>query len=137
MTIEPSILDKLRRIFANYPEIAAVYLFGSRATATARPDSDYDLAVVSKRGRQARGRRMDILADLARTGLSDVDLSFLDRDNAVLQYEAVRLNQLVFCCPEFDSASFYSRVIRKYFDFLPYLNTQRLALKERLLHGTA
>jgi predicted nucleotidyltransferase len=137
MVLEPAILIKLQGVFGRYSEIAAVYLFGSRATGTARPDSDYDLAVVSNRGRQARGRKLDILADLARNGFDDIDLTFLDHDNMVLQHEAVRLNQLVFRRPEFDHGSFYSRVVRMYFDILPHLAIQRQALKERILHGAA
>ena len=120
-----------------YPEILAVYLFGSRATTTARPDSDYDLAVVSDRKRPARCRKMDILTDLAKAGFDNVDLSFLDHDNMVLSHEAVRMNRIVFCRPEFDCSAFYSQVIRMYFDFLPYLSIQRAAFKERLIHGAA
>lgn len=137
MTIEIAELAELQGVFGEYPEVLAVYLFGSRATGNARKDSDYDLAVVSARGESARGRRMDILSNLVKAGFSNVDLSFLDHDNIVLQHEAVRMNQLVFSRPEFDRGSFYSRVMRMYFDFLPYLNVQRQAMKERLLHGTA
>ena len=137
MTLEPNILTRLQGVFGTYPEVAAVYLFGSRATGTARPDSDYDLAVVSMPGQQAEARRLDILSDLARNGFENIDLTFLDRDNPVLQHEAVRLNQIVFRRPEFDHGSFYSRVVRMYFDILPYLTIQRQALKGRLLHGAA
>ena len=137
MNLPDPILARMRDVFEKYPEILAVYLFGSRGTATARPDSDYDVAVVSAPGRPARSRKMNILADLAEAGFENVDLSFLDRDNLVLNHEAVRMNRIIFCRPEFDPGSFYSRVIRMYFDFLPYLNIQRAALKERLLHGAA
>lgn len=128
--------SKLHAVFAKYPEVAAVYLFGSRATGRARPDSDYDLAVVATPGQPARSRRLDILADLAACGLSEVDLTFLDGHQHVLEHEAVRLNQVVFRRPEFDPAAFYSRVLRRYFDVVPLLNIQRQALKERILHGT-
>ena len=137
MVLEPTIQMKLQSVFGKYSAVAAVYLFGSRATGTARPDSDYDLAVVSVRGQQARGRKLDILADLARDGFENSDLTFLDHDNMVLQHEAVRLNQIVFCRPEFDPGSFYSRVVRMYSDILPHLAIQRQALKERILHGAA
>lgn len=137
MVLEPTISVKLQGVFGKYSEVAAVYLFGSRATGTARPDSDYDLAVVSMLGRQARGRKLDILADLARDGLENIDLTFLDHNNMVLQHEAVRLNQIVFRRPEFDHGSFYSRVVRMYFDIMPHLAIQRQALKERILHGAA
>jgi predicted nucleotidyltransferase len=137
MDLQVPILSRLGAVFANFPEIQAVYLFGSRATATARPDSDYDLAVVSAPEKPARGRKMDILSDLAKAGFDNVDLSFLDRDNPVLCHEAVRMNRLVFSRPEFDRGSFYSRVIRIYLDFQPCLAIQRKAIKERILHGAA
>jgi uncharacterized protein len=137
MDLPEPILQRMREVFAGYPEILAVYLFGSRATGTARPDSDYDLAVVSRRDQFARRRKLDILSDLAKSGLDHIDLSFLDHDNMVLNHEAVRLNQTVFCSPEFDRASYYSRIVRMYFDFCPSLEIQRMAFKERLLHGTA
>lgn len=137
MDIEEHILKRLRRVFAGYPEILAVYVFGSRATGLAREDSDYDLGIVSRRGESARSRTMDILADLVRAGIDNVDLAFLDHDKIVLSREAVRMNQLVFHRPEFDRGAFYSRIMRMYFDFLPYLKIQREAMKERILHGTA
>lgn len=130
-------LTRLRDVFNKYPEVLAVYLFGSRAEGRSHRDSDYDLAVVSARGRSARASRLEILADLAQAGFDNIDLSFLDQRNLVLGHEAVRMNQVVFARQEFDRGSFYSKIIRMYLDFVPCLNIQRQALKERLLHGTA
>lgn len=137
MGIEEHMLEQLRRVFENYSEILAVYAFGSQAAGFARKDSDYDLAIVSRRGESARSRKMDILADLVGAGIDNVDLAFLDHDTIVLSREAVRMNQLIFHRPEFDRGAFHSRIMRMYFDFLPYLKIQRQAMKERILHGTA
>ena len=137
MTIEEHVLEQLRRVFEDYPEILAVYAFGSRTAGSARADSDYDLAIVSRRGESARSRKVDILADLVSAGIDNVDLAFLDHDKIVLSREAVRMNQLIFRRPEFDRGAFYSRIMRMYFDFLPYLKIQREAMKERILHGAA
>jgi hypothetical protein len=82
-------------------------------------------------------QKIDILARLAQEGFCNVDLVLLPRDDIVLQYEAVRMNRIVYRRPEFDSAAFYSLVIRRYLDFLPYLRVQRQAYKERILHGQA
>ena len=41
--ISPQALEKMNRIFADYPELAAVTLYGSRATGKATPRSDFDL----------------------------------------------------------------------------------------------
>lgn len=45
--LSASILDDLRRVFAAYPEIEQVLIFGSRANGTFRDGSDIDLAVFS------------------------------------------------------------------------------------------
>lgn len=37
-------LEKMNQLFASYPELTAVTLFGSRATGKATPRSDFDLA---------------------------------------------------------------------------------------------
>ena len=42
--IPPQTGEKLSRVFAAYPELAEVTLFGSRATGQATPRSDFDLA---------------------------------------------------------------------------------------------
>jgi len=127
-------LEVLPRVFAKYPGIQAVYLFGSRAAGTACATSDLDLAIVP-RHHQVRQRRLDILADLARHGFCDVDLVFLDTDDITLRYEAVRQNRLIYQTADFDRGALYSKIVRQYFDFLPYLDVQREAYKRRILDG--
>jgi Predicted nucleotidyltransferases len=128
-------LDALARVFQKYPEVRAVYLFGSAAEGRMHRESDLDLAVVP-RSPAARARRLDMLTDLARAGFCNVDLVFLDTDDIVLKYEAVRLNQVVYQTEEFDRGEMYSRVVRQYLDFLPYLQVQREAYKPRILHDS-
>jgi predicted nucleotidyltransferase len=85
----------LEHVFRGYEDVEAVYLFGSAASGRTQPASDLDLAVVPRHPRVV-ARRLDILADLARIGYCEVDLVFLNTDDLVLAYEAVRLNQLVY-----------------------------------------
>lgn len=42
--ISQSTREKMNRVFADYPELTSVTLFGSRATGNATPRSDFDLA---------------------------------------------------------------------------------------------
>ncbi len=42
--VPPATREKMNRIFAAYPELMKVTLFGSRATGRATPRSDFDLA---------------------------------------------------------------------------------------------
>ena len=52
-----------------------------------------------------------------------------------MRYEAVRQNQVIYQTGDFDRGEMYSRVIREYLDFEPYLRIQREAYKRRLLDG--
>lgn len=125
-------LGLLPEIFRRYPDIEAVYLFGSFAGGKTHRDSDLDLAVLP-RGAGVRGRKLELLADLARHGFCHVDLSFLDVDDIVFKYEVVRQNRVVYQAEGFDRGGTYSRIVRQYLDFIPYLEVQREAYKRRLL----
>jgi hypothetical protein len=129
-------LGMLKAIFGKYPGIQAVYLFGSSASGRAHAESDLDLAVLADDAR-LRARKVDILAELAANGFCNVDLVFLPDNDIVLQYEAVRLNRLVYQRPDFDGAATFSLVVRRYLDFQPYLKVQRKAYKQRVLNGQA
>lgn len=126
-------LNILPDIFQKYPGVQAVYLFGSGASGRLHAESDLDLAVYSDNP-AVRARRLDILTELTRRGFNNVDLVFLDKNDIVLRFEAVRQNRLVYRAQDFDAGSFFSLVIRQYFDFAPYLKTQREAYKRRILH---
>jgi len=135
MRLETTRVERMQCVFAAVPEVAAVFLFGSQAEGRARADSDVDLALVPAAGKNLRARKLDILAALARQGVTDVDLVVLDRHDVVLSHEAIRMNRLLYARPDFDRGSFYSKMIREYFDFQPYLKVQREALKARLAYG--
>ena len=133
-TIDPKTLsfERFTTVFSQYPEIQAVYLFGSVAAGSTHSESDLDLAIVP-RHLTLRSKKLDILTDLARAGFDNVDLVFLDTDDIVVKYEAVRQNRLVYQTESFDRGAMYSKVIRQYLDFLPYLEVQRAAYKRRIL----
>ena len=127
-------LERLTGVFEKYPDIQAVYLFGSVAVGKMRPESDLDLGIVP-RNKSLRQKRLAILTDLARRGFCNVDLVFLDTDDIVLKYEVVRLNRVLYQTEDFDRGAMYSKVIRQYLDFRPYLEIQREAYKRRILSG--
>ena len=124
----------LPEVFKHYPDIAAVYLFGSTATGKLHQDSDLDLAIVEK-NKSIWDKKLDILADLAGEGFDRVDLIFLGKADIVLQYEAVKMNIVIYKRSDFDRGELYSRIVREYLDFYPYLEVQRKAYKERVLSG--
>lgn len=124
----------LAEIFGQYPEVQAVYLFGSYVTGNRHAESDLDIAVVPG-SEDARAKKLDMLTDLARHGFDNVDLVILDSDDIVLKYETIRHNQLIYQAENFDRGAMYSLVVRQYLDFLPYLKVQREAYKRRILNG--
>ena len=127
-------LDRLQSAFMKYSAIKAVYLFGSAASGKMHHESDIDLAVFSD-DTSCRKQKLSILTDLARVGFCNVDLVFPKEDDLITQYEAVRQNKLVYQTSEFDRGYIYSKIVRQYLDFCPYLEVQRARLKQRLLHG--
>lgn len=131
---KPPDLNLLPEIFRKFPDIQAVYLFGSVASGKTHAESDLDLAIVPRRA-QLREQRLDILADLARAGFDNVDLVFLDTTDIVLKYEAIRQNRVIYQADDFDRGAMYSKIVRQYLDFLPYLKVQREAYKRRILDG--
>ena len=127
-------MNLLPQIFKKYPDIQAVYLFGSVAGGTANPQSDIDLAILP-RNSSLREKKLDILADLTGQGFNNIDVVFLDIRDIVVRFEAVHQNRLIYCAQGFDAGSFFSLTIRQYFDFLPYLKIQREAYKQRILEN--
>lgn len=127
-------LKLLAKVFKNYPDIQAVYLFGSVVSGNIHQESDIDLAIIADT-KKLRKRKLAILTDLAREGFSNVDLVFIGNEDIVLQYEAIRQNIVVYETPSFDRGSTYSRIVRQYLDFYPYLTVQRQAYKKRIMDG--
>ena len=56
--------EKMNRVFAAYPELTAVSLFGSRATGRATPRSDFDLVTHGIEDHYRLGRLVLDLEDL-------------------------------------------------------------------------
>jgi hypothetical protein len=133
----PSV-DELKAAIApipyRFPAIEAGYLFGSHAHGIAHANSDLDLALVGEASAIA-AIKLDVLADLTSAGFDRVDLVCLDDSDLVLAFEAVSANCPIFRRQGFDRGSYFSRVLREYFDFEPYLRIHREALKERLLRN--
>ena len=46
MTNQQTILDRIKRIVLDKDPLAKVYLYGSRARGTRKPDSDWDLLIL-------------------------------------------------------------------------------------------
>ena len=127
-------LTILPEIFAQFPDIEAVYLFGSTATAKTHAESDLDIAILPKSS-ALRPQKLALFTALAQHGFDHVDIVFLDTEDIVLKFEAVRHNKLIYQTDDFDHGSYYSKIVRQHADFAPFLRVQRAAYKRRMLDG--
>jgi len=127
--------EKIQNVFKKYPQVKAVYVFGSTASDRKHAESDLDLAVFADE-MHVRKHKLAMLADLAREGFCHVDLVFPDDRDMVLLYEAVRQHKIIYQRADFDSGSAYSNIVRKYLDFSRCLDAQRAKYKERIIHGS-
>ncbi len=115
--------------------VRLLYLFGSRARGQARPDSDYDLALLF--APMSALERLDLLSvlepELRRLAGGEVDLVILNDAGALLAREATLRGQLLSGDPE-EAFRFEQRVRARYEDleasqkFFTEARRQRLGL---------
>ncbi|MBI5701426.1 nucleotidyltransferase domain-containing protein [Candidatus Saganbacteria bacterium] len=71
----------LDRISALRPSISSMYLFGSHARGTARPDSDYDILIVApKKNKELKSKLYDAVMDIELEKGADISLKVLKQD---------------------------------------------------------
>jgi len=91
-TPDDRIVSALQTHFA---ELMAVYLFGSQAQGTARPDSDLDLAILVDGVADAVGL-WECAGRLAETFGCEVDLLDLRAASTVMQYQIITSGRLLW-----------------------------------------
>lgn len=109
---------RLHDVFARYPEVAVVWLFGSHARGGAGAASDVDLAV-EPRTPEARRRKLDMLSDLVAAGFENVDLVLLDHDDPVLRFEAMQPFDVIYAAPGIDPFESFLRAFKLFWDTEP------------------
>lgn len=118
-------------VMADEP-VLAVYLFGSRARGTARPDSDVDVAVLLDG--VAADDRLEVQLRLARlladrSEIGGLDLVVLDGAPLPLRGRVVQEGRVVFSADEPARIEHESRTAREFFDysiFIAPLHRERL-----------
>jgi uncharacterized protein YutE (UPF0331/DUF86 family)/predicted nucleotidyltransferase len=97
-----------KELHRRFPETVAVYLFGSRASGRARPDSDVDIAVLTSPSMLRTPRHfLAYYAPLSAVLRTDkIDLVWLNQTRLSLQWQVIRTGQLLFCCDAVALAEF-------------------------------
>ena len=126
-------LKKLKKIFAEYNKIKAAYLFGSCATGKQNRNSDLDIGILLAEDYDEM-IKLDILTKLTKSNFDNVDLVIINNVSILVKYEVIKHNQLIYCKEDFDSSAYFSKIIRLFLDFKPYLEVQRMYLKERIIN---
>ena len=124
--------DDIIRVILCYPDVQAVYLFGTYDTEDERPDSDADIAVLLA-PQQARAAGFLALSDL-RGELEDlmkrkVDLINLRRVPTVLQKEVIAADRRIYHADEYAAAEFEMLTLSYY----QKLNEERAEIIEDAL----
>ena len=135
--MKKEIIDKIIQIAKKYEFIKALYLFGSQAQDKKNEKSDIDIAVLLENNYTEKfGEiKVNLYEDFIKEGLDNIDLVILNQASALLKYEVVKENTLIYKKENFDGASYQSLVIRKYLDFEYYLKKNQRKFKERILNG--
>ncbi|MCJ7737770.1 MAG: nucleotidyltransferase domain-containing protein [Anaerolineae bacterium] len=124
--------DDIIRVILCYPDVQAVYLFGTYDTEDERPDSDADIAVLLA-PQQARAAGLLALSDL-RFELEDllkrkVDLINLRRVPTVLQKEVIAADRRIYHADEYAADEFEMLTLSYY----QKLNEERAEIIEDAL----
>ena len=136
--VDRKTLAQLIKVLKREPDVVLAYLFGSRARGAAGGGSDWDVAVLTTRGRQHVQRRQAELAHLLGgvlgTGAA-VDVVILNRASPELCYAVISEGQSIVATDEAVRVDFEAATLARYGDYLPFLRAQRRQVVERDEHG--
>ncbi len=90
-----TLIGRIRAFAEQHPDIAAVYLFGSRATGKNRPNSDADISLLMKRYVDGF-KRIEWETLLSNLLGCDVDLCIFAQSNPLLQHQILKYGKLVY-----------------------------------------
>ena len=119
-------------VIKHYPDVQAIYLFGSYGTDDAWPDSDVDLAVLlpPEKSRAVGSLLMsDLRLELESLLKKDVDLINLRQVATVLQKEIIMADRRIFHADEYGADEFEMLTLSNY----QKLHAERAEILEEVL----
>ena len=140
--IEPEkYLSSLIDFFKAQNDVVAVYLFGSRASGTAGPLSDIDIAVLLKEGlgkEMYSEKEVNYLSranDILHT--DEVSFVLLNKAPLTIKYGVITDAKILFSRDEDARFSFEERVMDEYMDFRPVLEEYDREVLRQIREGVA
>ncbi|GAW93090.1 type VII toxin-antitoxin system MntA family adenylyltransferase antitoxin [Calderihabitans maritimus] len=132
------LLEKILPVLERY-NVHTCYLFGSRATGGAGPDSDVDLAVLFfpyDPTVHNLDLQVEMEAALSRTlHPLKVDLVFLQKEKITFRFEVISSGKVIYCRDHDERTDFEDIVVRDYLDFAPFLNRYYREMLEAIEGG--
>lgn len=129
--------EKIARVFANRPEIAAAYIFGSVASGRARPDSDIDIGVLVDPKALPKDRlkyRLNLMRDLgAALERFDVEVVLMNEAPPALAQNILAKGKRVFERSRATRVAFQVRSLNVFLDTETMRRHHLQALKRRYL----
>jgi uncharacterized protein len=119
-------------IVTAFPDVQAIYLFGTYATQAFRPDSDVDIAILlpPKQAKEVGFLGMSALrSQLEEVLKRTVDLINLRHVPTILQIEALKADRQIYCADEYASAEFEMLSL----SFYQKLNAERAEIIQDIL----
>jgi uncharacterized protein len=118
------LVERIRPILAEYPQIAAAWLFGSAARGELRPDSDLDIGILLRDPRATGVDEYALLGELtARLETVDpprpVDVVLLEHQGPVFAHEALIDGILIHEPDRERRIAFQTTAIARGIDFRP------------------
>lgn len=134
------LLKSLKSLGRLFPEIDAVYLFGSRAAGKSGPLSDVDIGVLLNtnlvRSKDLFRTRLNLITQAMEVcRRSNVDLVLLNEAGPLLAYEVISGGKLAYERSHQRRVFYEAGALRRYFDFQPFFYTARQYLKKHLREG--
>ena len=135
---EQDTIAALQKIFASYPDITCVYLFGSY-TERQTCAGDVDLAVLMLNPpRSTVSLYMELYPDLSKVfSPLEVDLLFLNSAPLPIAFEIISTGKVIYCKDDDLRTDFEYIISGKYMDFRYHLETARQELFETIMEESA
>ena len=133
MKLDPLVIRKVSAFFSKKPEIEAVYLFGSQSNASAKKDSDIDIALlvgkkVPLEGFDTPQGRYSL--DLRKVLGKAVDIVDLSNASVDFAYRVIADGQVLKGADSRKRIEFEERILKVYFDMKPFFDEYAKSIHE-------
>ncbi len=113
--------ESLAKRLGGFPDVVAVYLFGSHARDDAGPLSDIDVALLL-RERPSLSRLLELVGLMMYVFGDRVDVSVLNELPPPIQYRVIANGKLLYVGDDIERTRAEARIIDAYLDFKPIVD---------------